>query len=576
MMRIQVSMAIAAALVAYAPSSALALTSADNHQVNHPIWLNEQYCPVSLNDAAYYLDRFEPIEGGYQIHIYYADTATQRLQANVRKLQLCTPQYFGNYQSFYRDGALLEEGFYNEQSQREGWVKVYDNEGRIRREIPYQDNQVHGVYSTYLDGSLARKEEVEHGRRHGLNQRFFPSGQLAQESTFKHGSRHGEFKAWSEAGNLVQHSFLYEGQRHGTYLRYFNEDEYAGETSLSAEYDKGAPVGTHRTYHKPGVLQQKRVYDDQNQITHEQRFSEDGVLIFDLYPYDTPYGAGFEERTYNEQGDLVRLTQRSNEENWNLRKRFDADGTLVERLERLNNRGHNEFVRSSWQGQMQYGSYLDGERHGEFYAVNDDGERVEEGYYEQGAKVGRWREVTSRHEVIAHYNSQGELHGVRKVILPDGALELREHYRNGTLHGEYLHYDGDIKVAHGEYVDGTRQGPWVYSAFNSRNRVQHVHFRDGRMVGDMTTFNEHGHVIYFNQLNDEGQQHGRQLQFHNNGALEMLQEFVDGLEHGVRVYYHQGQPSHAERYEDGYYVEDLGNIEEWSSNDDTNYLKRGL
>lgn len=559
------------------PFSASAVTDTpEQTQVHHPIWLNETYCPVEQSEAVYYLDQFEPTDGGFTVYLNYQATQTKRFQGNVRQLNLCTPEYFGAYQVFYRDGTLLEEGYYNDQGQREGWVHVFDREGRPLRDIPYQDNEVHGLYSTYSEGELVREEEVAHGRRHGANRMYFPSGQLRRDSTFKEGSRHGTLEEWDEDGNLIHQLTYREGRRHGVEKRFFSGSDQAGELRYYGEYNDGQSVGEHRDYYAPGQLRVYRQYNDDSQQTHERRYKEDGTLTYQMEPTDTPHGAGTETREYDPQGDLTRVTLQSFDEDWRLRQRYNEAGDLIERLERLNGLAVNEFVRSGWGGNLQHGQYVEGKMHGDYIAYDNDGEIVNEGTYDMGNQVGRWVERNSSQTIITHYDDEGELHGKRETQRHDGTVILREHYQHGELHGEYTRYEGERKIIHGEYVEGQRQGQWVISPSPRNNYIQQGEFKDGIQVGRWETLNQHGHPLYINQFNERGRQHGRQLTFNANGAIEMLHEFVDGMEHGIRVFYYQGKPSHAERYDDGYFVEDLGNVEDWCVDEHTNCLKQGL
>lgn len=539
-------------------------------------WLNAQYCEVDESDAEYYLAAYQAIEGGYGVIVHYADTQTPRLHAQARSLDLCSPEFFGAYRSFRRDQQVLEQGEFDEQSRRQGWVTVYDTDGQLQRRIPYQDNQVEGIYSTYADGVLVREQSVQAGRRHGVSRDFFANGDTQRKIEFYQGSRHGEVKHWNEDGDVLLHSHYQHGKRHGTETRYFSEPQYRGEISFSARYEDGVPVGHERDYHAPGQLRQERIYGDNGEVTQETRFNQDGAITYQMQPVDTPHGAGKEIKEFNADGKLTRHTLESNEVNWNLRQRYNDEGELIERLERKNNRAQGAFVRSSWGGEMQYGHYENGELHGEFYSENSSGERLTEGQYEHGKKVGAWTERDTRQTVTSEYNAEGELHGVREVHAPEGNLMTRETYANGELHGEYVRYQGDTIVNQGHYEQGQRQGEWIFSQFNSRERIELGEFKDNRRIGVWRTLNRHGHVVHINQFDDQSRPHGRQIDFQDNGAIQLLTEYKHGMMHGVRMYFMYGEPVHAERFEDGDLVEDLGEPDEWAMSEHLSYLKHGL
>ncbi|MDR5894337.1 hypothetical protein QC820_16220 [Halomonas mongoliensis] len=528
--------------------------------VHLPVWLDHVHCPVSEADARYYLDHFEEIDGGYRIFVYYADTRTLRFSANVRDLELCgTEEYFGEYLHYHSrlENVLSSSQLYNSEGKRDGLNRFYDTEGRIQRQYPY-----------------------ENGKLQGVAQHFFPSGELAEKTIYKNGRRHGESKEWDEKGNLARHVSYYEGERHGQDTRYFTSDEYLGEVVSTGKYEHGRAIGPQYIYYRPGQLRQKSIYNEQGRFIQEERYNEEGLLIFKHAPADTPYGSGYKTRTYNNSGVLTGMHQASHERNWELIKHYSSKGDVIKRLERIDGRRQNSFVQPGLGGRTEYGSYFDGKPHGDFYVLNNDGERVKEGRYDKGVKVGRWVEIREnfldRQRVVTNFNDEGERHGSKEIFLEDGALLQREHYRNGILHGEFVRYDGEVKISHGNYEDGEREGEWLVSPSLSRNRVQRGTLNNGLMVGRWETMNAHGHLIDINQLNEDGRINGRQLHFKDDGSLKMLREFVDGREHGIRVYYEGGRPSHAERYEDGHYAEDLGKVENWPERESTRHLEHGL
>ncbi|MCC5880308.1 MAG: hypothetical protein JJU03_10505 [Idiomarina sp.] len=538
---------------------ALESTNSVQGEVNSQVWLDNRYCPTPQGEATYYLNDFNAVDGGFAVTLNYADTHTLRLETNVRRLTFCAPEYFGPYRSYFKTGELLEEGEFDEDGLRQGWVRVYDREGKLVRDIPYVDNQVHGTYTTYADGIVRRVEEVVAGERHGINRLYQANGELVRELNFVEGQRHGELKEWDSEGNLSRTATYHEGNLHGVDKRFFAD----GEIGFIGKYDHGTPVGSQRSYHKPGQLSNEQVFNDSGTRISEHRYNDAGEITYAREPVDTPHGSGVETRHYQPAGILDGVTTASDDGNWQLRKSYTAEGDVIERSERYQGRNTGSFVRRGWGRDLQYGTFKDGNLHGEYYTTNDDGEVMSKGEYDRGTKVGRWVERTDYQKVVEHYNDRGELDGMREEFNAEGDLVVREQYADGVLHGDYLRYSDEQLVAKGEFVAGKREGDWVISLFYAGGLIQHGHYVNDKQVGRWTLYDEYGHRRAINQYNDEGQLHGRQLEFAGNGSLRMLKEYRAGREHGIRVYYHHGSAHGRSRYEDGYYVEDIDDNIDW-------------
>ena len=523
------------------------------------MWLDNRYCVTTQQDATYYLADYSDTEGGFAVTLHYADTNSRRLEANIRNLSFCDVKYFGEYRSYFRTGELLEQGEFDEDGLRQGWVEVFDRDGEYVRRIPYVNDMVHGTYTTYHEGNVLRVEEVAEGERHGSNKLYFANDNLRRDVNYQNGQRHGQLREWDPDGNLIHVADYYEGQLHGKRERFFE----SGELRSTAEYEHGTTMGEHLDYSAPGKLSSKRIFDQDGQRIAERRYDGNGDLNYAQEPTDTPHGPGRETRHYQPAGKLSSVNIVDDEQNWQLRKSFDENGEVTERTERLHGRRIGDFVRRGWGRDLQYGTYKDDNLHGRYYTTNDDGEVMTEGEYDRGVKIGRWVERTDYHTIIEHYNDDGELDGMREEYDANGKLLERAHYADGTLHGHFLKYSGEQVVADGEFVDGKREGDWIISLYYSGGATQHGRYDNDKQVGLWKIYDHHGHRTGIQQFNGDGERHGRQLEFESNGALRMLQEYQDGVEHGIRVYYHYGEAYGKARYEDGYHVEDLDDEDVW-------------
>ena len=67
---------------------------------------------------------------------------------------------------------------------KHGLTTVYFDNGE-RDEIPYENNEIHGVVKTWFaSGQLRCIQEMRHGQNHGKNTRWYENGQVEYEGRF--------------------------------------------------------------------------------------------------------------------------------------------------------------------------------------------------------------------------------------------------------------------------------------------------------------------------------------------------------------------------------------------------------
>ncbi|RUO32485.1 toxin-antitoxin system YwqK family antitoxin [Aliidiomarina soli] len=513
-------------------------------------WLDRSMQTVEKDDAEYYLAEYEAVEGGYAISVNYAETDSLRLQAQARTLELSETSFFGPYQSFYRSGAVLEEGEYDEQGQRQGTVTVYHESGEVLRSIPYRDNLVHGEYTTYYEnGKPRRVQMVENNERHGDNRSYFDNGQLRIESTYHRGDQVGAERSYDRDGNLTREATYEDGKLQGELVEYFP----SGEVRAIGNYVDSSPRGEQIEYRSPGDVRRYRMIDENGTTIAEREFRTDGTIQREREPIETDHGPGYQRTNYHTDGSVSEIVQVADNGLWQLDQRFNKDGEEIERRELLNREQVGRFVRTPWGGGTEHGSYEDGELHGRYYETRD-GEVVNEGEYQHGKKVGRWDSHDGHGYVVEYFDDEGNLHGERTERNSEGDVILRQTYQHGTLHGPYQQIrDGQV-VAEGKFVDGQRQGEWRISTQWSGGDVEHGRYQDDTPVGRWTIYDRYGHRVAIRHYNDQGLRQGRQFEFERDGALSSVIEYQDDVQHGVAIFYRNGVEDSRAVYEDGEYL----------------------
>lgn len=126
----------------------------------------------------------------------------------------------GPYKKYTHDGALVEEGQYQE-GEIHGERKKYA-QGNLVSVETIQNGLFHGLYqSFYPDGSLNSSGTYENDQMTGVWKRYYRNGQVLEEVTFKDNLENGPFREYYENGKLkAEGNYLNGDQEHGELLLY--------------------------------------------------------------------------------------------------------------------------------------------------------------------------------------------------------------------------------------------------------------------------------------------------------------------------------------------------------------------
>lgn len=168
-----------------------------------------------------------------------------------------------------------------------------------------------------------------------------------------------------------------------------------------------------------------------------------------------------------------------------------------------------------------------------FLAWHDNGQRWEEGYFEQGSKQGVW--------IRWHANGQKEFEGS---------------YEHGALDRGYtLWHDNGQKEEQGEYKQGVRSGLWTKWHRNGQKRSE-ILFHEGKPHEWYKAWHENGRQSE-QALFHEGKPEGTYTIWHDNGEKEEEGTYRDGtLEGQVTAWDRNGNVWLKTKYQGGSIVEE--------------------
>ncbi|WP_447072901.1 toxin-antitoxin system YwqK family antitoxin [Shewanella indica] len=596
------------------------------------VWLNEDWQVVdSERQASFYVkDPQTQDQQGWQTTIYYVGSDTPRFKGSFAKPGIFQ-NALGNYQFFHNNGKLSSDGRYNDNSEMEGPIRFYDEDGILTMEAGFVDGEQRGTqknfYSNgqleevyqqlgdkrvgkdshyYQDGSLQAQHSLVNGLPEGEQLEYYPGGQLRERSLYLAGKLTGERKRYHRNGELssidtfgpkgqqgkayeywdtgVQEAeYVYvDGQRQGPAKRWHKNGQLSRETSFrqnrehgeSRQYDakgqltriehyqQGKKVGEQQSFYtSSSQLQQLQRFDEKSRLVFEQKFADDGSKTME-------FNARFVkdkqilDRQYFQDGKLSSRMQQDMTRVWTLYQKFDANGVVIEREEKLKGKREGlavQMYQGLWDDEpyIETSHYQEGQLHGAYEKKLVSGKLLEQGEYAHYKKVGFWTYQDARNRRTEQRDSQGRLHGeVKEIQVHDGQLLQLAHYRHGQLEGEYQTYSekGELQ-AKGNYSQDKRHGQWQYQdPYETQVSLWQGEYHYSKKVGTWLAHSAAGYELGREQYDAKGQAQGSFYYFTEDGLLNKVARYQDGKEHGETVSYIQGKAYYIQTFEHGEYL----------------------
>ncbi|HKK78128.1 MAG TPA: toxin-antitoxin system YwqK family antitoxin [Phaeodactylibacter sp.] len=131
------------------------------------------------------------------------------------------------------------------------------------------------------------------------------------------------------------------------------------------------------------------------------------------------------------------------------------------------------------------------------FRYNEKGRLVEEGRMRDGQKVGTWITYHSGGDFPAKMVTfaNGNYHGPYFEFNDRGQINLKAHYRNNLLHGDWASYRFGRPLKKAHYKDGALDG--LYSEYDMKSgKIQkEIHYKDGKQHGTFRFYDLSGNVI---------------------------------------------------------------------------------
>jgi len=151
------------------------------------------------------------------------------------------------YQEFHENGQLKFEVPLID-GKKEGLGKTYFDDGELKIEAQYKNDQLNGRLVQYYYGRTIKEVNYKDGKLDGYAIYYSPAKLPTKEGTYKDGKMHGKWKIYEDNGCL-RFEYTYQNDiKEGPYKVFY----CSGELETTAYWKDGLPMGLMVSYNKEG------------------------------------------------------------------------------------------------------------------------------------------------------------------------------------------------------------------------------------------------------------------------------------------------------------------------------------
>jgi antitoxin component YwqK of YwqJK toxin-antitoxin module len=365
----------------------------------------------------------------------------------------------------FDENGLLKKSIFYKENLEDGLGKEYAEDGRIISILEFQKGYLRSVQK------VNRKDEQ--GQRNGLWKTWNNRGILREEGYWSNGVRNGIFKFYKTSGEL---DYL-EKYEWGNLV--LDSEETApvdvrktyhsnGKIASSSTYSNGVKVGIYREYNQEGAVISGAIFDDDSIIAR-------GIT--------TPQGS--KEGTWKHYYPGGELHFEGSYENglkegeW---KYFAITGELIQRGLYRGGKFHNAWQWYYLDGKVHRKEhYRKGKEDGLFEEWDKTGKQILRGEYESGRRQGEWIQDVNDHKEVGSY-LDGEKNGIWIHTYPNGKEQFKGEYTLGVPEGKhtYRSFTGNIQRIE-RYLGGQKNGKWIYYG-PSQSTQQSLEYKDDALI----------------------------------------------------------------------------------------------
>ena len=342
---------------------------------------------------------------------------------------------------FYKDGK------------KQGLSREFSKDSTLITVVQYKDNYV-------VDRERLNRTDEE-GNKQGTFREYYENGIIKKEENYLENQLHGYYREFDGKGELLL-ALRYE---RGQIMEEIDEDlrelldmkstfDSEGRLIFTGGFKEGVPVGIHRFYDTTGVVENAQLYNELGQKVSEGIIDEQGNRKgswTDFYLTGEVRAKGSylnNQRSgdwtyYFKNGGIEQKGKFERDRYRGIWIWYYPNGNKWREESYFNGREDGQFVEYDPVGNiLTKGDYIGGEREGEWiYQVGDHEER---GSYVIGLREGDWRYYYPNGELKYEGSfSQGNPDKRHKYYYPDGTLREEQYYELGIREKNWKKYDRD-------------------------------------------------------------------------------------------------------------------------------------
>ena len=395
---------------------------------------------------------------GFSIKYVYNNPNQPGIRTLISKELYINSKREGNSYYYYNTGELRESVYYLD-GKRHGKAREFDKDSTIITILQYNDN--------YLISREKINRKDKSGQKQGLYKSFYEDGSLKMEENYLDNELHGYFREFDDMGDLLQAMRFEKGalieeldEEAKEIIDFKRTYDAQGRIVFSGAYLEGVPRGIHRFFDTTETIINSYIYNEKGQKISEGIVDERGFRKGkwkDYYISGNIKAVG--AYSNNRRGGLwiYYFENKQVEQKGNfLRGRFDgtwiwyyADGSVWREESYFNGKedGYSvEFDRE--QNIVSEGNYVDGENDGAW--IYDVGDHREQGSYIIGLREGNWKYYFADGSVQFEGNYlQGNPDGIQLYYYLSGKIKEEQYYKRGSREKIWRKYDeeGDVWMA---------------------------------------------------------------------------------------------------------------------------------
>ena len=356
----------------------------------------------------------------------------------------------GNSYYYYPTGELRLVVFFKD-GQKQGLSREFSTDSTLITVVEYNNN--------YMVNRERVNRTDQDGQKQGTFREYFENGRIKLEANYLDDQLHGYYREFDGKGELIM-AMRYE---RGQIMEEIDEDlkelldmkstfDEAGRLIFSGGYKDNIPVGIHRFYDTTGAVENAYLYNELGQKISEGIIDDQGRRLgswTDFFPTGEVRATGTYQNNQRSGAWTFYYLKGGVEQRGRFQRgRYQGTWTWyypngnVWREERyFNGREDGEFVEYDLTCNiLTKGEYMNGEKEGAWiYQVGDHEER---GNYVIGLREGDWTYFYNNGKVkYEGYYSQGNPDKRHKFYYPTGQIKEEQYYELGIRERNWKKYD---------------------------------------------------------------------------------------------------------------------------------------